>query len=94
MDNVTGVTDERIRDRVEYLELRGIDRSSVQDEELTALTELLSLRTALRDAKPAQYDPVHLGMLCTARDAATSPIHAASIDRAIAFIERVGRIEG
>jgi hypothetical protein len=57
------------------------------------IDDLLSLRTALRDAKP-YYDPVHLGMLYTARDEAGSPIHAASIDRAIAFIERVGRIEG
>lgn len=40
------------------------------------------------------YDPVHLAMLYTARDEARSPIHAASIDRAIKHIEGgAGKVE-
>lgn len=54
------------------------------------------LSIALCDAWLAQqqdargYDPVHLSMLYTARDNAASPIHAASIDRAIKWIEQHG----
>jgi len=46
------------------------------------------LRSTSEAPKPA-YDPVFLGMLYTARDEATSPIHAASIDRAIKYIESI-----
>jgi hypothetical protein len=96
---MTGVTDNRLDELIAAADASDMTvvplvyGCSEYRDALTALTDYKSLRTALRDAKP-YYDPVHLGMLYTARDEAKSPIHAASIDRAIAFIERVGRIEG
>jgi hypothetical protein len=57
------------------------------ERKLVARTKTITqLQTELARAREA-YDPIHLGMLYTARDNA-SPIYAASIDRAIRWIEQ------
>jgi hypothetical protein len=63
-----------------------IDPSHTMKLHDQADSRIAELERELARAREA-YDPIHLGMLYTARDNA-SPIYAASIDRAIRWIEQ------
>jgi hypothetical protein len=68
------------------LNVTRLQRDAKLCSECPRTNELSKLQAELARAREA-YDLIHLGMLYTARDNA-SPIYAASIDRAIRWIEQ------